>query len=78
VSVHPGLRFLQISVHVPGTVFRYGRDRSCLISDCRPKEVFMVIKQPYSKPMLVALGDVRSFTLGGSKYDTADMGRYYN
>ncbi|MBV9140573.1 MAG: putative RiPP precursor [Pseudonocardiales bacterium] len=35
-------------------------------------------KQPYIQPTLVALGDVRSFTLGRKSYDTADMKNYYN
>jgi hypothetical protein len=35
-------------------------------------------KQAYSTPQLVALGDVRSFTLGSSSHDTADMKNYYN
>lgn len=35
-------------------------------------------KQPYSPPMLVALGDVRTFVLGSNSEDTADMKNYYN
>lgn len=35
-------------------------------------------KQAYSPPQLVALGDVRSFTLGSKHNDTADMKAYYN
>lgn len=35
-------------------------------------------KRPYTRPTLVALGDVRSFTLGHKSYDTADMKNYYN